>query len=68
MFYMQKIIPILGWLFMGNPDNYRLLGVYTNLFRNCDTACRVFQAAGLHAETQSYFFGCATGIVGRKPA
>ncbi len=68
MFYLRRIIPFLGWLFMGNPENYRLLGIYTTLFRNCDAACRAFQTAGLHAETQSYFFGCATGIVGHRPS
>lgn len=32
MFYLKPIIPIFGHLLLGNPDNYRMLGVYTAQF------------------------------------
>ncbi|WP_420631513.1 class I SAM-dependent methyltransferase [Candidatus Leptofilum sp.] len=67
MFYLNHIVPMIGRLAMGNPDNYRLLGVYTSTFRNCKTAVDYFTAADLHVQYQSYFFGCATGITGLKP-
>ncbi len=67
MFYLKTLIPLLGWLLKGNPDNYRLLGIYTEAFGNCKTALSRFQCAGLEAEIRSYFFGCATGLVGQKP-
>jgi len=67
MFYLNQIIPLLGRLFLGNPDNYRLLGVYTTAFGNCSTAATLFRDAGLQVELRSYFFGCATGFVGRRP-
>lgn len=67
MFYLQKVIPSLGRLLMGNPENYRMLGVYTTAFGNCRVAANLFVANGLQVEFRSYFFGCATGIVGRKP-
>jgi len=67
LFYICYIIPWIGRLMMGNPDNYRLLGVYTTAFGNCNQAADAFLSAGLEVETRGYFFGCATGIVGKCP-
>ena len=67
MLYLTQIIPLIGRVLMGNPDNYRLLGVYTKAFGDCLDVVRLFQGAGLETTFQSYFFGCATGLVGRKP-
>ena len=66
-FYLCHIIPLVGQMFMGNPDNYRLLGVYTNEFENCDAAAEIFRNAGLETESRSFFFGCATGLFGSRP-
>jgi ubiquinone/menaquinone biosynthesis methyltransferase len=67
MFYLRRAIPMIGALFLGNPDNYRWLGVYTDAFGDCSDARRAFSESGLEVEMVSFFFGCATGIVGRKP-
>ncbi|MGB7344139.1 MAG: class I SAM-dependent methyltransferase [Pirellulaceae bacterium] len=68
LFYLTHLIPIIGRLFMGNPDNYRMLGVYTLAFDNCGSAVSSFRDAGLDVELRSFFFGCATGLRGRKPS
>lgn len=65
MFYLNRIIPIVGRILMGNPENYRLLGVYTTRFQNCDQAIQIFQNSGIAIEPKSFFFGCATGFSGR---
>ncbi|WP_231744230.1 class I SAM-dependent methyltransferase [Stieleria neptunia] len=67
LFYLNKLIPVIGRILMGNPDNYRMLGVYTVAFGNCGSAVTAFQAAGLNTSLRSYFWGCATGLVGEKP-
>jgi ubiquinone/menaquinone biosynthesis methyltransferase len=66
LFYLRRVIPLLGKLFMGNPDNYRMLGIYTTAFENCDDASLAFVEAGFQVEKRSYFFGCASGLIGRK--
>lgn len=66
MFYLKVGIPILGRLFLGNPDNYRMLGIYTERFGNSLAAVEAFREAGLDAHYHEYFFGCATGISGTK--
>jgi ubiquinone/menaquinone biosynthesis methyltransferase len=67
LFYLNGLIPIIGRLFMGNPENYRMLGVYTVAFDNCRSAKVAFRNAGLDTEMRSFFLGCATGLVGSKP-
>ena len=67
MFYLCRVIPVIGRLFLGNPDNYRMLGIYTQHFGSAQTTVQALQQAGLQAEYRSYFFGCATGVVGSKP-
>lgn len=67
MFYLKFVIPWIGRLFLGNPDNYRMLGVYTEAFQNCNTFVDELHRVGLDARPTSYFFGCATGITGFKP-
>jgi demethylmenaquinone methyltransferase/2-methoxy-6-polyprenyl-1,4-benzoquinol methylase len=67
MIYLKYIIPQIGRVALSNPDNYRLLGVYTTAFQDCQDAVDLFRAAHLRVHYQSYFFGCATGITGTKP-
>ncbi|MCZ6786410.1 MAG: class I SAM-dependent methyltransferase [Planctomycetota bacterium] len=65
--YVKYVIPLIGRLFLGNPDNYRMLYVYTRAFGNCAGAARAFADAGLEVREYRCFLGCATGISGRKP-
>ncbi|WP_372894659.1 class I SAM-dependent methyltransferase [Stieleria sp.] len=67
LLYLNNVIPLIGKLLMGNPDNYRMLGVYTIAFGDCRSAITAFQDAGLNTKLRSYFWGCATGLVGEKP-
>lgn len=67
LFYLKRVIPIIGQLLLGNPDNYRMLGIYTEQFRSCRTFTGALRAAGLYANERAYFFGCASGVHGHKP-
>jgi demethylmenaquinone methyltransferase/2-methoxy-6-polyprenyl-1,4-benzoquinol methylase len=67
LLYLQRVIPLVGRLFLGNPDNYRMLGHYTRGFGDCAEFARMLGEAGLEVRHHAYFFGCATGVSGRKP-
>lgn len=67
LFYIDFLIPMLGRLCLGNPDNYRYLGVYTKAFRNCRGFADMLRETGLQAEYFSHFAGCASGVCGAKP-
>lgn len=68
MFYLKRVIPIIGQLLLGNPECYRMLGVYTEAFGNASHFAECLETAGLEATAVSYFFGCATGVRGLKPS
>ena len=65
--YVKFYVPFLGWLFLGNPDNYRMLWRYTTEFGDCRQAFEVFQQEGFDLEYRTHFFGSATQIVGSLP-
>lgn len=66
MFYIKYVIPLLGKLFLGNPDNYRMLGIYTEKFGSCIQLADIFKEHGFDVTFYESFYGCATGIVGKK--
>ncbi|MDB5299220.1 MAG: Methyltransferase type 11 [Phycisphaerales bacterium] len=68
MLYVNYVVPLIGFLFLGNPDNYRQLGVYTAAFQNCQKTLDEFRAAGLEVQYHSFFFGCATAVSGHRVA
>lgn len=68
MLYLQVGIPLVGRLFLGNPENYRMLGRYTERFGDARRVLPAFEAVGLRTSYVERFFGCATGLVGEKPA
>ncbi|MSQ46838.1 MAG: methyltransferase domain-containing protein [Deltaproteobacteria bacterium] len=67
MWYLKQVVPILGALLLGNPANYRMLGIYTERFQGCGPVAGEMIQAGFEAQLVSYFHGCATGVVARKP-
>jgi len=67
MFYLKWLIPLWGRVLLGNPDSYRMLGVYTEVFNNTNHFADCLSEAGLEIVPVSYFFGCATGVRGKKP-
>ena len=66
MFYVKKVIPILGKMFLGSPETYKMLGIYTEKFENSKNVFDIFKKGNFEVEYVEYFFGCATGIKGVK--
>lgn len=67
MFYLKRLIPLIGAAFLGNPENYRMLGVYTERFGDCRRMRDILAREGLSVTRHDYFHGCATGVSGVKP-
>lgn len=66
LFYLNRIIPWIGRLFLGNPSNYRMLGIYTQEFGRCKHFADCMRLQRLQVTETSHFFGCATGVRGVK--
>jgi ubiquinone/menaquinone biosynthesis methyltransferase len=67
MFYLKWIIPLVGRVLLGNPECYRMLGVYTEAFGDAAHFAKCLTSVGLKGTAVSYCFGCATGVRGMKP-
>ena len=67
LFYLNYCIPVIGRLFLGNPDHYRMLGIYTEKFRDCGRFQEIMREVGFEITLGEHFFGCATSVFGRKP-
>ncbi|RNL90094.1 methyltransferase domain-containing protein [Sinomicrobium pectinilyticum] len=65
LFYLNHIIPVLGKIFLGSPETYKMLGVYTEEFKNSKNVFQIFNRPGFEVEYVEYFYGCATGIKGK---
>ena len=72
---ITEIRTILGALFIGlgaaalyfnMPETYKMLGIYTEAFGNSKNVYRIFDRHGFEVEYVEYFFGCASGIEGKK--
>ncbi len=66
LIYLKYFIPVLGFLFLGNPQTYKMLGVYTSKYKNSMKAKEIFELNGFEVQYINYFYGCATGIKGIK--
>jgi len=63
MLYVKHYVPFLGRLFLGNPDNYRMLWEYTIAFQNCKKVKTIFEEEGFSVQYKSHFLGSATQII-----
>lgn len=66
LFYLKRIIPVIGYLFQGNSSDYKMLGIYTSLFGSCRHFNKSMIAAGLQSNYKDLFFGCASLVYGIK--
>lgn len=66
LFYLHRVVPLIGRCFLGNPENYRLLGVYTERFGSGARVQALFEVCGFRVRCDELFFGCARRLVGMK--
>ncbi len=66
MFYLKVLIPLIGKVFLGNAEDYRMLGRYCAAFRNCRPFFGFLRETGLEVHYKNHFYGCATAVCGTK--
>jgi len=66
MFYLRRVMPIIEKLFLGYSYGFSMIGVYVDRFCDCRMLGQELEARGLAVEFTRYFYGCATGLSGRK--
>ncbi len=54
-------------LLLQGAQDFQMIGTYSTNFGDSSEIAEMLRANGLEVEFRKYFFGCATGVVGRKP-
>lgn len=65
-FYLRWAIPLVGRLFLGDPQGYRMLATYLEHFQTCDRLVLTLTEAGFEVCKRSLFWGCATMLVATR--
>lgn len=65
--YLDRVLPLIEKTVLRGAQDFAMLGVYTRNFGDCRFFARCLADEGLDVELKVFFFGCATGVVGRKP-
>jgi ubiquinone/menaquinone biosynthesis C-methylase UbiE len=65
--YLDRVLPLVERLVLKGAQDFAMIGVYTRNFGDCRFIAQCLEDEGLDVELKSFFFGCATAVVGRKP-
>jgi demethylmenaquinone methyltransferase/2-methoxy-6-polyprenyl-1,4-benzoquinol methylase len=64
--HLKYVVPAVGFVLSGGRKDFSMLWRYTEAYKSSGTVARCFREAGLTTYTDSYFWGCATGVHGVK--
>ena len=67
LFHLKVILPLVERLFLRGAQDFAMIGTYSTNFGNAEDVAALLRSQGLEVEFSRYFFGCATGVAGRKP-
>jgi ubiquinone/menaquinone biosynthesis C-methylase UbiE len=66
-FYLSRVLPLVEKTVLKGAQDFSMIGIYVRNFGNCRFIAQCLVDEGLEVEFKAFFFGCATGVVGRKP-
>jgi demethylmenaquinone methyltransferase/2-methoxy-6-polyprenyl-1,4-benzoquinol methylase len=66
-FHLAVLLPLIERLFMRGAQDFAMIATYSRKFGDCRGLAADLAEQGLEVDYRRYFFGCATGVVGRKP-
>ena len=68
MFHLRVILPLVERFILRGAGDFAMIGTYSRNFGNAAAFADLLRAEGLRVDYTRYFFGCATGVAGTKPA
>lgn len=68
LFHLKTILPLVEKTLLRGARDFAMIGTYCSNFGDSSAMAEMLRAQGMEAEFRRYFFGCATGVAGRKPA
>ncbi|HVY85362.1 MAG TPA: class I SAM-dependent methyltransferase [Caulobacterales bacterium] len=67
LFHLKGVLPLIERTLLRGAQDFAMIGAYCTNFGDCGGFAKALRAHGLDAREQRYFYGCATGVSGRKP-
>ena len=66
LFHLRIILPLVERLFFKGAQDFSMIGTYSMNFGSAAEMADLLRAEGLEVSFKRYFFGCATGVAGKK--
>ena len=66
--HLRGLLPLVERLFLNGAQDFTMIGDYSENFGNASGFAEALRTEGLEVAYHRYFFGCATGVSGRKLA
>jgi ubiquinone/menaquinone biosynthesis C-methylase UbiE len=66
LFHLKVVLPFIERSFLRGAQDFAMIGTYSTNFGNAAQVAAMLRDQGLEVEYSKYFFGCATGVAGRK--
>ena len=67
LLHLLIVLPLVERLFLKGARDFAMIGTYSMNFGDGAGMAELLRAQGLEVSFRRYFFGCATGVAGRKP-
>jgi demethylmenaquinone methyltransferase/2-methoxy-6-polyprenyl-1,4-benzoquinol methylase len=67
LFHLKTVLPLVERLLLRGAQDFAMIGTYSTNFGDASHFGESLRKAGLEVTFRKYFFGCATGVSGRKP-
>ena len=67
LFHLKVLLPLIERTILRGAQDFAMIGTYCSNFADAHAFAEMLRAEGLEIEFRRYFFGCATGVSGRKP-
>jgi demethylmenaquinone methyltransferase/2-methoxy-6-polyprenyl-1,4-benzoquinol methylase len=68
LFHLKVVLPGIERIFLRGANDFAMVGTYSTNFGDASGFAAMLRGEGLEVQFRRYFFGCATGVAGRKPA
>jgi ubiquinone/menaquinone biosynthesis C-methylase UbiE len=66
LFHLKIVLPLIERIFLRGAQDFAMIGTYSTNFGDAGQLAAMLREQGLEVEFSKYFFGCATGVAGRK--
>ncbi len=66
LFHLRVVLPLIEHIFMCGAQDFAMIGTYSTNFGNAAAFAHMLKEQCLTVDYHRYFFGCATGVSGRK--